>query len=192
MDTQLFYIFLLVHLLSLIVGFGAVLVIDSVGLLWLLKKTRTSFVSKLAQITQRLIWLGWSGLVISGIWLITLKGYVDNLTKIKLFFVLMLGVNGIYMHYIRKIFKRMGDGREMTDLLKFRIGLATAVSQLGWWGAITIGFLHRNWRHDIPWPNNPWFIVLIIVLVILIVELTGEIYFSRQHLRGEAKKVSDL
>jgi len=35
MDTTAFYIFLFVHLVSLIVGFGSVLVIDFFGLLWI-------------------------------------------------------------------------------------------------------------------------------------------------------------
>ncbi len=38
MDSLIFYIFLFVHLTSLIVGFGAVLVTDFFGLLWLRKK----------------------------------------------------------------------------------------------------------------------------------------------------------
>ena len=46
-------------------------------------------VKKVAEVTQKLIWLGWVGMVVSGANLIWLKGYVDNLTKIKIFFVVL-------------------------------------------------------------------------------------------------------
>jgi len=55
-----------VHIVSFIIGFGAVIVIDSFGLLWLLKKTKLAFVMNVAGVTQKLIWLGWIGLVASG------------------------------------------------------------------------------------------------------------------------------
>src|SRR3989338_9444425 len=156
MDSTHFYIALFVHLASLIIGFGAVLVIDTFGLLMLLGKQPLEQVKKVARVTQMLIWIGWGGMVVSGVNLIWLKGYVDNLTKIKLFFVLAVGLNGIFLHFISKSMQNISDDRQTPKLLKFRIGLATVISQLGWWGAMTIGFVHRHWRHQIDWPLNPW------------------------------------
>ena len=152
MDTLLFYVFLGVHIISLIIGMGAVLVIDTAGVLWLLKKTKLSSVMSMARLTQPLIWIGWSGLVISGSVLLTLKGSVDALTKLKLFLVLMVGLNGFFLHLIKKSMESI-KGEHVPAKLMFKIALASAISQIGWWGAIVIGFLHRHWRHHIDWPS---------------------------------------
>src|SRR3989338_10640549 len=140
MYTFPFYIFLAVHLASLIVGMGAVVVIDVFGFLWLFKKIKTTFIIRVAHITQRLIWIGWAGLVLSGIGLIILKGYIDNLTMIKLYFVALVGANGIFLHTIKKSFEALPDLATVPAWLKFRICFATAISQIGWGRAIALGF----------------------------------------------------
>src|SRR3989344_7428195 len=127
MDTLPFYIFLAVHLVSLIVGMGAVVVIDVFGFLWLIKRAYIGFVMRVAQTTQRLIWIGWAGLVLSGLGLITIKGYIDNLTMIKLYFVALVGANGIFLHTIKKSFEALPDLATVPAWLKFRIGFATAI-----------------------------------------------------------------
>lgn len=158
MDSTAFYIFLFIHVVSLIVGFGSVVVIDVFGLLWLFKYKNISLkkVNDTARITQALIWVGWFGLVLSGIGLITLKGYVDNLTKIKLYFVLLVGLNGIFLHFIKHKLEALATRAQMPPRLFLQILLTTAISQLGWWGALIIGFVHRHIEHDIPWPDNPY------------------------------------
>lgn len=181
MDSLSFYIPLFVHLTSLIIGFGSVIVIDTFGLLWLLKKKSMDEVNKVANVTQRLIWLGWGGLVLSGSFLITIKGYVDNLTMLKLFAVAMLGLNGIFLHFIKKSMERQSDQTQVSKLTMFRIGLSSTVSQLGWWSALVIGFLHRHWRHNIPWPNHPVIIMIVIVVVIAVVAFVGEKTLARKN-----------
>jgi hypothetical protein len=175
MDTPGFYIALFVHLVSLVVGFGAVVVIDTFGLLWLLRKTTLETVVRVAHTTQMLIWVGWIGLVCSGLFLITTKGFVDNLTAIKLFFVVMLGLNGVALHFLKRGFEKYEKQDWVPAIYKFRIGLTSAVSQLGWWGALSIGFLHRHWRHEINWPENPWLVMGGILVIFIGVLLIGEI-----------------
>ena len=165
MESTAFYIFLFIHLVSLVTGFGAVIVIDFFGLLWLFKKVPLSLVNKVAGATQALIWLGWCGLVFSGLFLITIKGYIDNLTKIKLFFVLMLGVNGLYLHMIKKSMEKISGQDTLPAQLKFRVGLASVISQVGWWGAMIIGFVHRHIAHYIPYPQNPYLYMLFFVVL---------------------------
>ena len=181
MNTPIFYIFLFIHLISLVVGFGAVIVIDTFGLLWLLKVVDLKRVTSVAQITQVLIWIGWFGLVLSGVVLIQSKGYVDNLTKIKLFFVAMLGLNGIYLHLTKKSIEKVLDQKVIPALYKFRIALASTVSQLGWWGALTIGFLHRQVQHNIPWPNHPVYFILGIIVIIVVAGIIGEITLKEKN-----------
>jgi hypothetical protein len=172
--TLVFYIALFVHLVCLIMGFGAVMVIDTCGLLWILKKTKLEFVNRVADVTQRLIWTGWFGLVLSGTVLLTIKGFIDNLTAVKLFFVAMLGVNGIFLHLMKKNLEGLKVGQKMPALVKFRMGITSTISQLGWWGAIVIGFLHRHIEEYIPWPPNPWLVMAAIVGIFFIVWLIGE------------------
>ena len=181
MTEPIFYIALFAHLVFLIMGFGAVIVIDSFGLLMVLGKTRLDLVKKVADITQRLIWIGWIGMIASGLVLITMKGYVDNLTKIKLFFVVLVGLNGVYLHIIKKALGRYGSMKEIPAIWKFRIGLASFISQMGWWGALFIGFVHRHIEHNIPWPANPWIVMVGIVSGLLALWIAGETAFRKKN-----------
>ena len=178
MDSLTFYIFLFIHLISLIVGFGAVLITDFFGLLWLRKQVSTKFMVEASGWAKTLIWLGWFGLVFSGLVLLTQKGYVDNLTQIKLFFVAMIGANGVFLHKIHIALERLGNAN-MSSRLKFRIVVASIISQVGWWGAIFIGFIHRHWRHNISWPDNPWLYMAIIGGAFMALLLIGELIFGK-------------
>ena len=180
METLPFLLFLAVHIVSLITGMGAVFVVDTFGLLWLFGKIDLKVVTRVANVTQKLIWIGWVGLVLSGLGLITIKGYVDNLTMIKLFFVVLVGANGIFLHVIKKAMERIPDESAMPAYLKFRIGLASAISQTGWWGAATIGFLHRHWHHYIGWPDVPVLYMIGILIIILVAAFIGEVSFNRK------------
>lgn len=171
---------LFVHLLSLVMGFGAVILIDILGALWIFKKVELSFVSRVATITQPIIWAGWLGLVASGIVLVTQKGYVDNLTIIKLFLVTAVGINGFFLDHIKYALKEVRDNELPSPLLRFRIALASIISQIGWWGAISIGFLHRHIEHYIPWPENPYAIIISFILLIPMIFLIGESLFGRR------------
>jgi len=174
MDSAHFYIALFVHLVSLIIGFGSVLVIDTFGLLMLMGKQPLSQVKKVASVTQVLIWAGWLGMVISGLNLIILKGYVDNLTKIKLFFVLIVGLNGVFLHFIKKAIDKIEEKKDIPKIWMFRMGMATAISQTGWWGALLIGFVHRHIEHNIVWPQNPYVWIMVIIAVFGLGVIIGE------------------
>lgn len=175
MDTILFTrIALFIHILSLVTGFGSVLVIDMFGLLWLFKKVPLSFVMKVANVTQRLIWLGWFGLVASGSYMLWTKGFIDNLTWMKLFFVALVGLNGIWLHLIKKGFERIQDNPHVPSKLIFDMSVSTAISQVGWWSAILIGFLHHEWRGNINWPPNPFTLMILILGALVITLVIGK------------------
>ena len=159
MDTPLFYILLFIHLVSLIVGFGAVIVIDTFGLLWTMKRTSLALVNQVARVTQRLIWVGWGGLVASGIGLVILKGSVSHLAMIKLFFVAMVGINGVLLHKIKKQMELHENDEILPRELRTRIAFSSVVSQIGWWGAIIIGFLNRHVRPSPTWPPHPEYVI---------------------------------
>lgn len=180
MNIEINHIFLFIHLVSLIVGFGSVIVIDTLGLLWFLKKVKLSFVNQVANTTQPLIWIGWTGLVLTGIPLILMKGGLSGLSTIKIFAVLMLGLNGMYLHLIKKSMDGITDEMEMPNLAKFRITLASSVSQAGWWTAIVIGFLNNKLKTNAPVVDNPYLYIIPILVVIVVVGVVGELIFKKK------------
>lgn len=180
MTSTLFFIALFFHLIFLIVGFGSVILIDLFGLLWMIKKVPLVKIVEVARVTQYTIWAGWFGLVASGLVLITQKGYLDNLTQIKLFFVVLLGLNGIFLHFRKKEMEQtvaMGKNA-LTQLQLFRASFNSFISQLGWWSAIIIGFAHRHIEHTINWPSQPILVMVVIILGLLILGSIGELIFK--------------
>ena len=180
MDIELNHILLFIHLVSLVMGFGAVMVIDTFGLLWLLKKVKLSFVQQVANTTQPLIWIGWSLLVLTGIPLIVMKGGVSGLSMIKIFAVLLLGVNGVYLHIIKKSMDNINDNSVMPSLAKFRITLASFISQAGWWTAIVIGFLNNKLKDNAPKVEDPFVIIIPVVIFVFIIAAAGELIFRKK------------
>ncbi|WP_457029374.1 hypothetical protein [Kitasatospora sp. P5_F3] len=141
-DPTLHSAALFVHLASLVLGFGAVLVADYHGLLWM---TRRCTLFETLRTTSRLhvpIWAGLAGLVVSGMMLE--PDLASPLTRIKLILVLLLTVNGLQAGLLDR---RMADhsAAALTPrLLAWGAGTAL-LSQICWWGAVVIGFW--NTRH---------------------------------------------
>lgn len=184
MQLDTYHFLLFSHLIFLMVGFGSVIVIDVCGIFWLANKIKLSFISKVANITQPLIWIGWSGLVLSGIPLLLIKGSISDITVLKLFAVFMLALNGIYLHIIKDNFKKYQNEEHIPKLLYFRIGLATFVSQICWWTAIVIGFLNNKLKANAPSVENPYLYIKIFLIIVLVTFLVGEITLKNKRKRA--------
>jgi hypothetical protein len=126
---------LFVHLASLVVGFGAVLSVDWVALLWVLRRRRLSDVLVTAGNVHVPIWAGYSGLVLSGVLLEPSLG--SPITQVKLALVLLIGWNGLVATWLHHVLH--GDVRRRLIVVS---ALSATVSQLGWWGAMAIGFVN--------------------------------------------------
>lgn len=128
---------LFVHLACLVVGFGAVLTVDWVALLWVAGRCDLGQVLRQAGVVHVPIWGGFIGLVLSGT---LLEPDVTNpITHAKLALVLLIGWNGLLAMWLH--------ARLSEDPGRFRLGisaLTASVSQGGWWGAMAIGFLNAN------------------------------------------------
>ncbi|MGH3797995.1 MAG: DUF4389 domain-containing protein, partial [Pseudonocardiaceae bacterium] len=132
---------LFVHLAALVVGFGAVLTVDWMALLWLLRRRSLGALTSLAAAAHPLIWLGLVGLVLSGaLCKPDLSAFV---TWVKMTLVLLVTLNGLHVYAIGERLARVRDGVVPRQLLR-RAGAAAAVSQLGWWGAMIIGFINTQ------------------------------------------------
>lgn len=126
------------HLAGLVVGFGAVLTVDWLGLRWLLGHRAFRDVLQLAQTAAAPIWAGLATLVVSG--LVLHPDLASWPTRVKLGIALVIGLNGLYAHHLTP---RLA-GQEVPRSLLIRAALCGAVSQAGWWSATIIGFLNAH------------------------------------------------
>jgi hypothetical protein len=108
------------HLVSVVLGFGAVLLVDWFGLLWLTGNRTLEDVLRTARGAHVPIWLGFAGLLTTG-----------------LFAVLIVGLNGVYSG-------RLAPEMARRPGLLARSVVATGLSQLGWWTAVVVGFLNSR------------------------------------------------
>jgi hypothetical protein len=180
MESPLFFVLLFIHLTSLIAAFGAVMVTEHFGLRWMRHKAPFSRLVKVAGTTEKLIWVGWSGLVLSGIPLLVLKGELDDLMVFKVFFVALAGLNGLALHWILRTLRRYMEADAVPTVVVYRMGLSILVSQISWWGAMIIGFLHRHIWTIIEWPPRPWLWVSIVFVTILAAWGLGELLFRHK------------
>lgn len=185
METTPFYILLFVHLGGLVLGFGSVLVTDLYGLLWLRDRVRFPQVVRVSSVTEKFVWAGWGVMVATGIPLLVLKGEVDNLLVVKLFFVVLIGLNGILLHVLHDRIRGYEQGRDVPATVLFRLSFALLVSQVAWWGALLIGFLHRHVQSIIEWPDPPWVLIGLIVAAFLVIWAGGEVLVRRKRRAAE-------
>ncbi len=138
-DPTLIRVALFAHLASLVVGFGAVLAVDWVALLWLLRRRALIDVLHTAGNAHVPIWAGYSGLVASG--MLLQPDLANPVTQVKLALVLVIGWNGVLATVLHRRLTRRPHAPLERRLVVTAAGAAT-VSQLGWWGAMTLGFLN--------------------------------------------------
>jgi hypothetical protein len=131
---------LFAHLGSLLVGFGAVLLVDWFGLLWLAGRRSLADVLRTAQGAHVPTWLGFTGLLASGA---LLGPEPTALTAAKLLAVLMVGLNGVFAGTLLSKLARYSD-RRLPVMLLIRASAATTLSQGAWWTAVVIGYLNSR------------------------------------------------
>jgi hypothetical protein len=132
---------LFIHLSSLVLGLGAVLVADYHAILWLVRRCSLREVGVSAERLQLLIWLGLVGLVLSG--LLLKPDLNSTITIIKLALVLVLTVNGLQVRLLSRRIAAASQWR--ISLLDGAWGAASGlVSQICWWGAAFIGFWNQQ------------------------------------------------
>lgn len=182
MESTTFFIFLFIHLSGLVLGFGAVLVTDLYGLLWVWNRVRFPQLVSVSGHTEKFIWGGWGIMVLAGIPLILFKGVVDNLMMIKLFLVAVIGLNGLLLHALHKKIVGYREGEDVPKLTMFRLIFALTLSQIAWWGALTIGFLHRHVQSIINYPDAPLLICGIFLAVLAGIWFGGEALLKKSKL----------
>lgn len=141
-DSWIFELAVMAHVLSLVTAFGAVVMVDWHGLLWLRGRRSLRESSRVAAAASPLIWVGIGGLLLSGVLLHPDLG--SRLTQAKLALVLVVALNGAALSNVRRALA----GRPLDETpaslpaaLRRGVVLFGVVSQAGWWAIIAIGFL---------------------------------------------------
>lgn len=133
------------HLASLVVGLGAVLMVEWYALLW---ATEWRTVRDLRQVDitlKPLIWAGLIGLLASGA---LLQPDLESPTTIvKLVAVLLVSINGValtqWTAYLGR-FPRKMRFRALPTRARVRFIATAVLSQLAWWTAVVIGMLNST------------------------------------------------
>lgn len=149
-DPQLARAALFVHLVSLAIGFGAVIMVDVYGLLWLFGFRTLADVVELATVAHTVIALGVGGLLASGIALHPDLG--TPMSRFKMVLVLVLMLNGVaaprLLHRMKKTLPPETRGGNIPWSGFQRMLAAAMISQSTWWGSIAIGFITNGNRHS--------------------------------------------
>jgi hypothetical protein len=141
---------LFIHLVSMAVGFGTVVLVDVYGLLWLFGSRTLGDVVALATVAHNVIALGVGGLLASGIALRPDLG--TGMARFKMVLVLVLMLNGVVaqraLQRMRRTLPADTRGASIPWAGFQRVLAAAMISQSTWWGSIAIGFITNVNRHS--------------------------------------------
>lgn len=144
-DGDVHNVDLVVHDLCLVVAFGAIILVDWHGFLWLIGRRGLGEIIRLDGAATPLIWGGLAGMLATGVFL---APHLDNpMTEVKLAAVLVLSLNGIMLIPLMRRLAQLPAESAFADLSAGqRVHLLTClvVSQVCWWTAIVIGFINAQ------------------------------------------------
>ncbi|WAH95993.1 hypothetical protein [Arthrobacter sp. MMS18-M83] len=140
------------HIIALVLSFGAILVVDWVGFLWLMGKRDIHDTRRLETAAQPLIWGGLAVLLVSGA--LIKPDITSPVTQVKLLCVLVLMLNGIALAPAMRRLHALPVGTHFKSValrLRARLLVALCISQGCWWTAVLVGLLNstlRRWAGD--------------------------------------------
>lgn len=128
-----------IHLLSLVIGFGAVVLVDWHGILWLRGRRELVEASHVAEAANPLIWTALVGLLASAT--VLKPNLASELTWVKIAAVLLICLNGVSLLALPRMLYALAPRTpgELPTRLRRRLLGSAATSHLGWWTAIAIG-----------------------------------------------------
>lgn len=128
------------HLAALVLGFGAALTVEWFGLLWVLRRRPLTAVTQVAHGAHLPIWLGLVGLAATGV--VLLPDRLGATSLLKLLAVLVVALNGIAAFRLQRRLDAAAPA--VPRSLQRRAAGTALVSQLGWWSAVSIGFVNAH------------------------------------------------
>ena len=145
LDGDIHNVDLVVHDLCLVVSFGAIILVDWHGFLWLIGRRGLGEIIRLDGAATPLIWGGLAGLLATGAFL---SPHLENpMTDLKLAAVLGLSLNGVLLVPLMRRLARLPAATTFAELStgqRVHLLSCLAVSQACWWTAIIIGFINAE------------------------------------------------
>jgi hypothetical protein len=119
------------HFAGIIIGLGAVTVIDSLGFISRKSKRNTETTIRAHHVTKPLIWIGTILVLISWIFFFDKSA----IAYWKSFILLALVLNGIFLSFYisPRLDKLLGKNKLLPDDLQRKITLSFIISFTGWW-----------------------------------------------------------
>jgi hypothetical protein len=136
---------LVAHTISLVAAFGAVLLVDWVGFLWLISRRRLHETSRIESAALPIIWGGLAGLLVTGA--LINPDMQSPLTIAKVSAVLVLMLNGILLIPCMRRLNSMPAGTTFGDVppaMRVHLLICLAISQGCWWTAMVVGFINSS------------------------------------------------
>jgi len=141
------WLFLVAHLAALVIGLGPAVMIEYCGFLWMLGRGSLGNVRKTERRLSLLSWLGFSGMLLSGMFLA--PNLAEPMTALKLVGVLLIGLNAVnsrsLMRQLMPLRKKLAFRVAPRRLQLWCLTNGT-ISQLLWWTAVLIGALNTAGR----------------------------------------------
>ena len=131
------------HVLGMVVAFGAVILLDWHGFLWLIGRRKLAETIRLDGAATPLIWGGLAVMLATGAYLT--PRLANPVTDLKLAAVLVLSLNGIMLiPLMRRLARLPGDARfaDLSTGQRTHLLVCLVISQACWWTATVVGFLN--------------------------------------------------
>ena len=139
-DLKLFF-----HFVGIIIGLGAVTVIDVMGFFARrsIKKTQETIAAH--HTTKPLIWIGTIIVLISWIFILIERGFGEIETIKSVLLVIMI-LNGCFLsfHISPRLDKMIGVKELLSKNLQIKIGISFVISFISWWSFVFLSFVDMS------------------------------------------------
>lgn len=127
------------HIAGIIIGLGAVTVIDFMGFISRKDKKWTQTTIQAHHVTKPLIWIGTILVVLSWIFILFQEGFT-NINSIKTIILIILIFNGSFLsfHISSRLDKLAGKNVLLPKALQNSIAVSMIISFIGWWSFVIL------------------------------------------------------
>ncbi len=129
------------HFVGIIIGLGAVTVIDVMGFFSKKNKNKTQTTIQAHHTTKPLIWIGTIVVLITWIFILFEKGF-GNIEIIKSVLLTIMIFNGSFLsfHISPSLDKLIEKKILLPQNLQIKIGITLVVSFISWWSFVLLSF----------------------------------------------------
>ena len=135
-------IWIILHLAGLSAAYGTVLIVDTIGLFWLIGQVTRERMLAITAWAQPVIWCGLATMLVSGAMLG--PDLSRPLTKVKMTLVILLALNGLNLDALRKRTKSLTGQSfwESPNSYKVWSIISTLLSQALWLSIVLVAVLN--------------------------------------------------